>query len=109
MKASGAYVYFCDDNGLKRIDATPAEHMANLELMVVAMQQLIEMYRAQQEVKVVYLYHSEYRGWTLYLAAADGFIAQRDSDEFEVRGKTLKEVRRIIRGHANDQTQRDRG
>lgn len=58
--------------------------------------------------KVIYLYHSEYRGWTLYLGAVDGFIAQRDSDLREVRGMTLKEVRRVVRGH-NDQTQRDRG
>jgi hypothetical protein len=34
---AGAYVYFCDDNRLKRIDATPEEHLANLDKMAMAL------------------------------------------------------------------------
>ena len=32
-----AYAYFCDDNDLKRTDATPEEHIQNLDKMATAL------------------------------------------------------------------------
>lgn len=41
----GAYVHFCDDNDLERIDATPEQHMENIDTMIAAMKELKELYR----------------------------------------------------------------
>ena len=33
---TSSYAYFCDANDLKRIDATPEEHLANLDRMAAS-------------------------------------------------------------------------
>jgi hypothetical protein len=44
-KLSGAYVYFCDDNNLKRYDIHPEEHLRNLDKMATAILKKREYYQ----------------------------------------------------------------
>lgn len=44
LSLSGAYAYFCDENGLKRIDASAEEVLRNLDAMAMA---LLEMRSAE--------------------------------------------------------------
>lgn len=37
---NGAYAYFCDDMGLKRIDASPEQHLQNLDQMATELLRL---------------------------------------------------------------------
>lgn len=43
----GAYLYFCDDNGLKRVGATPEEHIENLDRMAAAIAKQREVFYRQ--------------------------------------------------------------
>jgi len=40
----GAYTYYCDNNSLKRIDATAEEHLANLDRMAVDLLKMRQRY-----------------------------------------------------------------
>jgi len=37
VKVVGAYCYFCDDNDLPRIDATPRQEIENIDRMMAAL------------------------------------------------------------------------
>lgn len=37
MNLGPTYAYFCDDNGLRRIDASPEEKLRNLDEMATAL------------------------------------------------------------------------
>ncbi len=47
MSVNGAYIYFCDDNSLNRIDASPEEHLKFIEIMKKELDQLALGYQEE--------------------------------------------------------------
>lgn len=51
MDLTGAYCYFCDDNNLRRVDATRDQKRANLVLMQEAVERELAKWPATEELQ----------------------------------------------------------